>query len=62
MEINNLTLNIPQLKQVVNNSINDLESMSKTEIRTIGLKDKIQNRLETLNKIKLALEEHKDVF
>lgn len=61
MDIYKTKLNITQLKQVVANSIEDNKDFLTTEIRTLGLRDKVNNRLETLNKIQTLLIEHEDV-
>lgn len=61
MNLTKRVLNINQLKKVVEDSILDLDDFLSTEIRTVGLRDKSINRLETLNKIQTILAEHEDV-
>tara|TARA_R110000803_G_scaffold199854_1_gene264008 strand:- start:146 stop:412 length:267 start_codon:yes stop_codon:yes gene_type:complete len=61
MNLEKTLLNIPQLKQVVDNKILDCQTTLAKEIRIIGLRAKIENRLETLNKIQTLLVEHEDV-
>lgn len=61
MDLTKRVLNITQLKTVVKNSILDLDDFLSGEIRTVGLRDKSINRLETLNKIQTILAEHEDV-
>jgi len=61
MNLDKTILNIPQLKQVVKNQIEDYNDFLKGEVRVIGLRDKVNNRLETLNKIQTLLVEHEDI-
>lgn len=61
MNIEKTLLNIPELKQVVGNKIAEYNTMLENEIRLIGLRGKIENRLETLSKIQTLLVEHEDV-
>ena len=60
MNIEKLAFNIPQLKQVVDNSIAYYNEMLYMGIRTIGLGDKIKSKLKTLSQIQTILAEHKD--
>lgn len=61
MNLDELKLNIPQLKQVVKNQIQYYNDFLSGEIRVVGLRDKVNNRLETLNKIQTLLIEHEDI-
>lgn len=54
-------MNIPQLLEVVNASKSKYEAMIQGEIRVVGLRQKILNRIETLNKVQTLLIEHQDV-
>lgn len=62
MEIDKLILNIPQFKQVVKNTKRDYEKMLESDIRVIGLRQKIEYRLQTISKIENILNEHKDAW
>ena len=55
-----MILNIPQFKQIVNNTKADYIKMLEGEIRVVGLREKIGSRLRTIIKIEKILNEHKD--
>lgn len=61
MDLDKTILNIPQLKQLVKNTIADCRDMLNGEIRTVGLREKIENRLETLEPILTKLVGHQDI-
>jgi hypothetical protein len=61
MDIDKLILNIPQFKQVVKNTKEDYTAMLMCEIRTVGLRDKIERRFDTIEKIEKILDEHTDM-
>lgn len=61
MNLEKTILNITQLKQVVKNQIEYYNDLLNGEIRVIGLRDKVNNRLETLNKVQTLLVEHEDI-
>lgn len=57
----NIIANIPQLKELVNNSIIDIDDALNGEIRIIGLRDKLLRRKETLKEVRNILDNHSDV-
>lgn len=61
MNVDEMTLSMPELKQVVGNKIAEYNTMLGDEIRIIGLRRKIENRLETLSEIQALLVEHEDI-
>ena len=60
MNVDNVKLNIPQLRTVLNNQINDYIDVLETEIRIVGLRDKIHKRIKTLSEVLVILNEHND--
>lgn len=54
------TLNLTQLKISIRNKITDYNEMLEGEIRTIGLREKIEKRLITLNKMLETADNHKE--
>ena len=51
-------MNIPQFKQVVKNTKDEYKKMIDGEIRVMGLREKIESRLQTMTKIVEILNDH----
>jgi len=60
MKLDTTIINIPQLEVMVDNKIEHLEGFLETEIRTIGLKEKTEKRLDTFKDIRRILKQHKE--
>lgn len=52
--------NLTRLRQKVHAKLVDYKEMLRGEIRTIGLREKIEKRIRTLQKIAVILENHKE--
>lgn len=61
MKLETVILNIRQLKSATERSIADNEDFLSGEIRTVGLRDKVVRRQETLNKVLTLLSNHSDI-
>ena len=53
-------LNLVQLKDSIENKLADYKEMLDGEIRIIGLREKVEKRVETLTALLIILNEHQE--
>ncbi len=60
MRLEKFILNLPQIEIVLKAAIRGCKELLDSEIRIVGLREKIEKRLKTLQKMKDVLNNHKE--